>query len=127
MGTWGHGSFENDDALDWLTELSNVSQLDEAFDAVIDGGYVEASEGWVAIAAGEVVAALNGRGSDNLPNEALNWISGRPKPSASLLAKASQAVEQILVKGELQELWEESPENNAGWRASLNDLRQRLL
>lgn len=105
MGAWGYGSFENDDALDWLAELDDVSQLDEALDSVIEhgDGYIEADDGWIAIAAGEMVAALNGHGSDALPEETLNWASGRPKPG----------VDQVLASGELSELWGEDPQNDA--------------
>lgn len=47
MGAWGYGSFENDDALDWLAELEDVSQLEEALDAVITNGgeYIETGDG----------------------------------------------------------------------------------
>lgn len=128
MGTWGYGSFENDDALDWLAKLDAVSQLDEALDVVIknEGGYIEAGDGWMAVAASEVVAALNGQESNALPEETLKWVSEQPRPDAPLLQKARQAVDQVLTSGELSELWGEDPQNDMAWRAVLDDLKRRL-
>jgi Domain of unknown function (DUF4259) len=76
MGTWGSDSFENDYALDWiagfcdapcnelvLSALSRVAEMDFFDD-------LKAPECSVGIAAAEVVAALKGVPSPNLPAEA---------------------------------------------------------
>jgi hypothetical protein len=64
MGAWGFGSFDNDDAADWIFELeesSGVTALVSAFKAIKPDRYLEAPECSVALAAAEVVAALRGR------------------------------------------------------------------
>ena len=65
MGTWGIGSFENDDAADFMIdalESGDLSLLGEVFDNVLTSTeYVEASDATVAIAAAEIVAAALGR------------------------------------------------------------------
>jgi hypothetical protein len=66
MGAWDAGSFDNDDAADWLADfcdgpdgeritgaLSTVAEMDA-------GEYLEAPECSVGLAAAEVVAALKG-------------------------------------------------------------------
>lgn len=76
MGAWGAGSFENDDAADWLADfcdepdekrianaLSTVAEMDA-------GEYLEAPECSVGLAAAEIVASLKGAGSPDLPEEA---------------------------------------------------------
>ncbi|RYD32347.1 MAG: DUF4259 domain-containing protein [Verrucomicrobiaceae bacterium] len=54
MGAWGAGSFENDDALDWiaaLAESNDTSILEEAFSSVTDGeDYLDATDCTLGIA-----------------------------------------------------------------------------
>lgn len=131
MGAWGHSSFENDDALDWvglLEDAAGVSVIVEALSHVTDEAdeYIEAPECSMAIAAAEVVAALNGRPSDSLPADVKAWLVGRPAPEAALLSKARQAVEAVLGESELRELWAANAEAFSKWTAVLNDLKQRL-
>ena len=63
MGAWGVGSFENDDAADWVAGLDEISLADLTgilSQAADDPAYLEGPAASVAVAAGEVVAALNG-------------------------------------------------------------------
>lgn len=73
MGAWGVGSFENDDAGDWVWELEEagdgsflVDTLQPVADAAADK-YVEVGEAACALAAAEVVAAALGQPGDDLP------------------------------------------------------------
>jgi hypothetical protein len=59
LGAWDIGSFSNDDALDWLLELQDEDEfglLEDAFATVIaqKGGFPDASDSVVTVAAGEV-------------------------------------------------------------------------
>ena len=79
MGAWGIENFENDDALDWVIELENANDLsiiNDAFDTVIknSGEYVDAWESSIALAAAEVIAALDGQAADKLPEEVVTWV-----------------------------------------------------
>ncbi len=74
MGTWGAKSFENDDAMDWIAvieEASDTEPMKDALAAVLEaeGEYLEAPDCSNAMAAAEVIAALNGAPSPDLPEE----------------------------------------------------------
>lgn len=130
MGAWGPGSFENDDALDWLADLVDGGGMDvveSAFDGVADAEYLEAPEASSAVAAAEVVAALAGRPPAELPDEAAEWVAahGRP-PGDRLMRQARAAIQRVRTDSELKELWEEDGEGPNEWHAAVDDLLRRL-
>ena len=130
MGAWGAGSFENDDAMDWVADLAEGSGdavLREAFApfAVTDDRYLEAPGCAIAIAAAEAVAAARGRPTGSLPEEVRDWVKKKPAVSADLLVLARAAVDRVVRKSELQELWDGSDSADE-WRAAMADLRARL-
>jgi hypothetical protein len=130
MGAWGHRSFENDDALDWVADLMESDDLEiveSALAAVTDeeSDYRESSECSMAVAAAEVVAALNGNAAKSLPKEVKKWLRDRRKPPKALVALARRAVDGIADNSELKELWEET-KNFENWTSALDDLRARL-
>lgn len=71
MGAWGSGSFDNDDALDWVNDLEGskgTAVIEFALQAVLDeSDYLEAPECSAALCAAEVVAALKGAPGQGLP------------------------------------------------------------
>jgi hypothetical protein len=130
MGAWGHKTFENDDAGDWvfaLEEVADLSLVRRTLDAAANPeGYLEAPTCSEALAAAEVVAALVGRAGPELPEEVLAWLSAHaitPPPELVVLARA--AIDRILADSELKELWEESEEGGA-WVSEVQALRGRL-
>lgn len=130
MGAWGAGSFENDDASDWVWELEkakNTDVLSETLAAVVDAEEIpEATDSSMAIAAAEVVAALALRPAEGLPEEAAAYAVriGAPPPQ-ELVSLALRALARIEAESELQELWDESG-NGEEWRTALAELRSRL-
>lgn len=75
MGAWGHGSFDNDAASDWLGDLAegDVSLVGETLDAVgaaEKDEYIDADDACNALAAAELVAAALGKGEDRLSESA---------------------------------------------------------
>ena len=132
-GAWDMGSFDNDDALDWVYELESTSDLSAIITALTavasNDSYIQAPTGSVAIAAAEVVAALRGNAHPQLPPEIVAWIDGRSLAKddelVSLAKKAIAAV-QHPTKSELAQLWGESGQYLADWKAGLSDLDQRL-
>jgi hypothetical protein len=130
MGTWGHGIFENDDALDWVIELESAGQaaIDGALTAVTEEAedYMDACDCTRALAAAEVVAALRGRPATDLPDAVQVWASGRPAPGDQLVAKAMDAINRILAGSELKDLWEGS-DGYRVWQANVADLQSRLV
>lgn len=128
MGTWGHGSFHNDDAADWLYELDEggLDVVDAALQAATLGGFLTAPEGCTALAAAEVVAAMRGRPAADLPEALHAWLrQRRAPPSAGLVARAQKAVAAVLADSELADLWRESGRFEA-WDAVVRDLAARL-
>lgn len=128
MGTWGHGTFQNDDAADWLYELDEggLDVVDAALQAVRVGGFLSAPDCCTALAAAEVVAAMRGRAAPDLPEELQAWLrQRRAPPSAGLIERAQQAVAAVLADSELAELWRESGQF-AAWEVVVRDLAGRL-
>lgn len=130
MGTWGHGPFENDDALDWVNELADGgAELVADTLAVPDDPEsldLDAPDGQVILAAAEVVAAALGRPlAGTLPAEVTAFLATRPD-LAHLRASALAAVPLVGAPGsELAELWGDSDDGTA-WRQTLTDLQTRL-
>lgn len=132
-GAWDTGSFDNDDALDWVWELSESDDLSVVEDALqsaaVASDYLEAPTASMAIAAAEVVAALKGSPRPELPAEVTDWIKAHPLAvTDDLVRTARKAIENIknVESSELAQLWTESVEMAEVWHADLGDLLQRL-
>lgn len=130
MGAWDIGSFANDDALDWLIDLQeedDLGLLEDSFATVIEqrGQLPDATDSAVAIAAGEVLAALLGSPMADLPEEVEEWLPGKPKPETELVAQGVAALRIVLRESELRELWEEAQEFSA-WKEDVEGLITRL-
>jgi len=131
MGTWGLGSFDNDDALDWLIELERsegLSAITRALNTTTDGpmDYLETPDCCIALAAAEIVAALAGYPGPALPEEATQWLRVHQSLDADIVNKARRAVNTILHSSELDELWRESDEFEQ-WKAVVINLLDRLV
>lgn len=130
MGAWGIGSFENDDALDWVGALegydglatvrATLKKVAETTD------YLEAPEGSEALAGAEVVAAISGQPGGAVPEAVQRLIDTQVTILQSDRDLARKAVDRVLAAdSELAELWDESGEAEA-WRAGVAELRGRL-
>lgn len=129
MGAWGTGTFDNDDAADWVWELEEAGDY-EVTRAVLEAvtqrdDYLEAPTCSEALAAAEVLAAGRGRPPVRLPDEVAAWLAGREAPDDALVALAKRAVAVIARDSELRELWAEG-EHFSQWQAALFDLDARL-
>lgn len=133
MGAWGTGSFDNDDAGDFLadvTDSGDLALIREVLDNVLTSTeYVEAPDACQAIVAAEIVAASLGRATlaAQQQQDLSRWLVNiRPKIDADLVAQAREALTMILAENsELRELWEET-DDFAEWRALVNELGQQL-
>ena len=133
MGAWGIGSFENDDAGDFLadaTESGDISLLLEVLDNVLTSTeYVEAPDATQAIVAAEIIAAALGRPTlaAQREEELSHWLARiRPTIDGELAAQAREALSRILApNSELRELWEET-DDFSEWQASVVELMQQL-
>jgi hypothetical protein len=130
-GAWGAGSFENDDALDWVNDCvrsTGPKVVASTLYVALDPKYLEAPEASSAIAAAEVVAAARGKPGARLPTEVQAWLRQQSQTEMAKLAPtAAKAVERILSgpESELQALWKESKDYSS-WQRSMQDLLVRL-
>ena len=135
MGTWGTGSFANDDAMDWVADLEESDDLEiikETLDRIVsaEDAYLEKPDGAAAVAAAEIVAALLGAPGTTLTEEAHEWVvthAGLNVP-ADIVQLAIAALQRVRSDPDLSEImdsWQES-EHLADWLAVLDDLDHRL-
>jgi len=128
MSAWGSGSFENDNAADWLAELRTLApeDLTKIFvQAADDPAYFEAPAASVVVAAAEVIAALNGFPADVVPPEIVKWMANRQAPTSELKALALRALDRVRKNSELKDLWLEADGLNE-WTAAIQDLQNRV-
>jgi len=128
MGAWGAGSFENDDAADWVSALEEADGskfLAKTLKRAVGDGELDAETAACAVAAAEVVAGLKQAPRASLPVEVEDWIAahvGRHEKDLSSLAL--EALDRVRHDSELQDLWEEQGPQD--WSAALDDLEERL-
>ena len=104
----GTGNFANDDATDWvydLTESGGIDVLTEAFSAIEGNDYPDLTDACISLAAAEVVAAAKGKPSGDLPNEINRWVEDHDKPEAikKLDKRAAKSVKKVQMKSELHD------------------------
>ncbi len=128
MGAWGTGSFENDDAADWVLGLGKLSP-DDLTKILVQGAsaeYLEAPAACETIAAAEVVAALKGSPAEGAPPAVVEWAKKHPQAmTPELNAAAVQAMDRVRKNGELKDLWMEADGLN-DWIAAMRELQARL-
>jgi hypothetical protein len=128
MGAWGTAAFDNDDASDWVYDLEKrgMEAIEEALADVEGSTDLEMPTDAKGIAAGEVVAAALGRPVAGLREDIADLataVAGDIPPDIASRARA--AVQRVIARSELAELWDESGEG-AEWRRSVDDLVRRL-
>ena len=134
MGAWGEGPCDNDRALDWLGDLASAPDLGfirEALALAVGDPdapeYLDSADAAAAIAAAEIVAALQGYARFPLPDNAVKWLMDHCElPGGPLVPLAREAVTRVLTSSELQELWAESATYEA-WKAETEGLLRRLV
>ena len=130
-GAWGHQSFANDSALDWVgNELKpgGMTAVQRAISLVVNAkDYLEATDCCYAIAACEVLAAAQGRASADLPKDVAAIAKKLPsKASDSLRKEARAALDRIITKSELRSLWADAKGDFEKWKKSVEDLKSRV-
>ncbi|WP_353568042.1 DUF4259 domain-containing protein [Haloferula sargassicola] len=148
MGTWGHDAFSNDDSLDWLAELEEtkgVGKVNRALSRAIflrnaswllfpvrktrifKGLILFFAQGSIVHVAGEVVAALGGHPSLDLPKSTSLWVNAnRGDYRKKHAVRAHRALTFIRNKSETRILFDESHESRQ-WLSGIDDLLKRLL
>ena len=111
-GAWGAGSFENDSALDWVNENITVSTslnvMSSAFAVVQTTKYADVDDCSSAIAAAEIIVALNSNHFERLPENVAGWARRNKKHfNKTFVAGALNAVNVCTdtTRSELAQLW----------------------
>lgn len=130
MGAWAYGSFGNDDAGDWVIDLSekpNFSFLAETLQNSIDDPE-DAGYNCCAVAASEVICILDGKipldyeeVSHNL-EPVIELMKSQPIPT-NIRQLALKSINGIIKHSELKDLWEGDQE----WEEEINALKSRLI
>ena len=131
-GTWGDGSFENDDALEWVAQCTQSSGW-QIVPATLTGPIfkaklIEAADGAAVVAAAEVVAAASGHPSPDMPPALKEWVAKQPRRK---LVELGPMAKQALVKisdpsvSELKRNWSDDKKKNQ-WDQRIAELSSRL-
>ena len=134
-GAWGTGVFENDDALDYVLELTEGSPVESVSApfryAWHSGGYIDAYVGARVLVAAEIYAAMLGSPSDDFPAELKEWLGGKTKRWGNDIKGRETTIMTVKSlldpeKSELAALWSESPVDFELWAETVNDVARRL-
>lgn len=131
MAASGSGTFDDEDANEWLDsfESDGPTAIETALTTVTELGredYLEAPEASHALAAAELVAAALTGEDDRLPDSFRPRFAGHVDAinDADLGALARKAVLRVLRSSELKELHEDSGDEE--WEEGVRDLLERL-
>lgn len=127
-GAWGEGPFDNDDAQDWLAECSRGdASVSQAIETVLRPGYLEIDVGSAAVAAAEVVAIANGKGTAATHAGAAPCLAKSHAADVRALApRARQALARVSDPkfSELAQSWADGKANR--WAEHITQLAMRL-
>src|SRR5688572_22248111 len=103
MGKRGVGSFDNEQAMDFVSELEDtkdLSLLEAALDLEDEDEDLDVSIGEDIVVAGEIVAAMMGKPGRNLPTEVSAWVAAhRDDDVSTLRPKAIHLLQAVLSEG----------------------------
>ena len=108
MGAWGAGSFENDAAMDFASEIERAEDLLKPLTVETPDTPIDADHASRIIVVAECVAAMRGHPHADMANELRERVSGFGRPSKSLFHHARDHLAAVLERSELRELWDES-------------------
>ena len=132
MSAWGISNFENDTALDWVSEIvegKDVNSLQNSIYAFLkdfsieDTSLIECSK-FLTIA--ETIAALIGSPDQDFPEELQDWIDLKyVKIDQFTIDKTVKGVKLIMTDSEAKEMYLDSGYFKS-WEKTQKDLIKRL-
>lgn len=139
MGSWASGSFENDTALDWLTELHerrDVAIVRAALDCAAEPPAMDSPIAQMnrvgaeekAVAAAEIVTCWLGHPPPEPQRAALGeWVRAYLSSAPDLAPLARTVVAMIKRQSQLRTAWTDHDGIVSGkWLDSMTDLERRL-
>jgi len=131
MGCWGTGTFDNEYARDWvrvLEERDGLGAVSQVLCAPRNGEFIKADEAVASLAAAEVVAALLGHPSGELPIGVARWISEHrgldARPYREIALNHARAI--LAGNSELRKRWAADEAGFPFWKATVEALIARL-
>ena len=109
MGTFGGGSFDNDEALDFAATVQSADDVAAIFAAIPEDHEISigADNAQRIVAAADCVATMLGRPADDMPGSLQKRLAKLGKPSPELIEIARNSLSRILRLSELVDLWAE--------------------
>jgi hypothetical protein len=137
MGAWGHGYFQNDSALDFVSDVEyskNPKELfKHVFDRTIKYDYLDSDMGCEVIVASTYIdSQINGTKFSSPDREEPFEVDTFPERNPNvdftdLKENAIEALKKVLDKNsELNELWADNEEDYPIWRQGVEQLIRRL-
>ena len=132
MSAAGSGTFDNEDATDWLEEFNSdpVTAITSALSDVAEldaGDYVDATAAAYALAAAEFVAAARTEDMGRLPKTAIKTFKDSIDEinDAGLAASARKAVTRVLKHSELKDAHADG-DDGQDWLDDVGELLEGL-
>lgn len=131
MGCWGTGTFENASAQAWagaLEERHGLDAVSQVLCAPRNGEFISADEAAASLAAAEVVAALLGHPSGELPVRVARWVSENRGLDARPYRDMAMNHARAILAGhcELRDRWAADESGYPFWKATVEALIARL-
>ena len=132
-GGWAAGTLSNDNASDLLVQIvpsGSVNDIRSALDAALTSvSPVSDERASRALAAAEMVAAMVGNPSRDLPAPCKAWaVLHSTDANRNLIESAVRAVDRVVENSETQELMQEgNAKNLRDWQVSVTNLKARLI
>ena len=133
MDQRGHGSCENDPAIEWFHRLEEAidpgAMIAGAMgDALSEPTEIDLDLACAAIAAAELSASAAGHTPERLPDGVRRWVETHPhQPHGAEVERAVEALDRVRAEGALREHWEETGESGHDeWLESVADLIARF-
>lgn len=132
MSAWGISNFENDSALDWVSniiEQNKVSSLSSTINKFIANFSIEETtliKCSVFLAVAETIAGLVGNPAEDFPDELKDWSETKYiRIEQITMDNAIKGIDMILKDSEAREMFLDSG-YYASWEKSQKDLIKRL-
>jgi hypothetical protein len=132
VGTWDVGIWDNDDAAEWVDEISGSRGLNVLRQSLspteVNGYYLEAPEGVRVLCAADTLVAALKLGGSSVPEEVLNWVNTHASLDFQSLVPATLTnIRRVVAEhSELRELWEEHDELFPTWLARVEAFTKSL-
>ncbi len=125
MSAWGSGPFENDAALDYVSEIQSIEHLVREVRFLDSSEEISVDQASRIIAAAECVAAMRGHPHSDLPQGLAERLTDFGELRDDLHDNARDAVSMVISSSELGDMWAGTPDR-ANFNRAITGLIDRL-